>query len=102
MVTSSHVVSPWRWPKYYPESWLQEVSEKDTHYTVELRHPNGMFKTQSELFPISYHHPTKDLAVLHFMSEESMINTLVSNGLEILEFSTDEEFASNSVSLLIK
>ena len=65
MVTSSHVVAPWLWPKYYSEEWLKCVNEKHTYYTLELRHDDGTFLVQEELLPRSFHHASKDLAVLH-------------------------------------
>ena len=69
LVTASHVVAPWMWPKYYPDEWLQYVNQSHTHYTVELRNEEGVFVTQSECHPVSYHHRTRDLAVLHLEDE---------------------------------
>lgn len=65
VVTSSHVVAPFKWPNYYSADWLQAVNESHMHYTVEVRDSNGTFIIQQELLPQSYHHPEKDLAVLH-------------------------------------
>ena len=87
LLTASHVVAPWRWPKYYPEDWLQHVNEKHTTYTAELRHEDGVFATQCELRPVSYHHKTRDLALLHFENEDEVIELLESVGLDILELS---------------
>jgi hypothetical protein len=76
VVTASHVVAPWLWPKYYPDEWLQHVNESHTHYTVELRDEDGVFVTQSECFPVSYHHQSRDLAVLHLEDEKTNIDML--------------------------
>jgi len=78
VLTASHVVAPWRFPKYYPDEWLQFVNEKHTHYTVELRHEDGVFMTQSELLPAAVHHASRDLAVLH-LENESTVNDLLKN-----------------------
>jgi hypothetical protein len=85
VVTASHVVSPWLWPKYYPEQWLQYVDARHTHYTVELRDEQGVFITQSECIPITYHHPHRDLAVLHLDDEDENVNTLQELGYSIPE-----------------
>ena len=36
VITASHVAAPWRWPKYYPDEWIQFINESHTHYTMEL------------------------------------------------------------------
>jgi hypothetical protein len=69
LVTVGHTVAPWRWPNYYPEGWLLDVNEKHTYYTMELRRDDGIFLTQIDLIPRSYHHLTKDICVLHVNNE---------------------------------
>lgn len=76
VVTSSHVISPWKWPKYYPDEWIQHINEKHTHYTVELRHDDGVFVSQFELLPKSFHHLSKDLAVLHLENEDNVAHII--------------------------
>ena len=76
LVTCSHVVAPWKWPNYYPAEWLRAVNETHTYYTVELRDGDGVFNVQLDLLPRVYHHPNRDLAVLHIEDEESSIETL--------------------------
>ena len=49
------------------------MNQSHTHYTVELRNEDGLFMTQSECFPVSYHHRSRDLAVLHLEDEEATI-----------------------------
>ena len=90
LLTASHVVAPWRWPKYYPEEWLQHVNEKHTAYTAEKRHDDGVFATQCDLKPISYHHDTRDLAVLHFENEDEVLELLDSVGVDVLELAPSQ------------
>ena len=85
VVTASHVVAPWKWPKYYPDEWLQYVNQAHTHYTIELRDETGVFITQSECLPVSYHHPTRDLAVLHLEDEQEHTDILFDLGYEVPE-----------------
>ena len=94
VITCSHVVAPWKWPKYYPAEWLQAVNESHTYYTVEVRHSDGVFHTQLDLLPRVYHHPTRDLAVLHFEDEQSSsenLSALNFNGLSLVEDSEHNE-----------
>ena len=81
IVTCSHVAAPWKWPKYYPEEWISAVNETHTHYTVEMRQDSGIFLTQTELTPTVYHHPTRDLAVLHLDSEALNMDSLLKIGV---------------------
>lgn len=64
-ITTSHSIAPWRFRNHYPEEWLQMITEKNTYYTIETRQSDGNFMSQSELFPSSFHHRSRDLAVLH-------------------------------------
>lgn len=64
-ITTSHNIAPWRFRNHYPEEWLQMINEKNTYYTIEARQPDGNFMSQSELLPSSFHHRSRDLAVLH-------------------------------------
>jgi hypothetical protein len=64
-ITTSHNIAPWRFRNHYPEEWLQMINEKNTYYTIETRQPDGNFMSQSELLPSSFHHRSRDLAVLH-------------------------------------
>ena len=41
------------------------MNEKHTVHTVEVRYDDGIFMIQLDLYPKVYHHPTKDLCVLH-------------------------------------
>ena len=85
VLTASHVVAPWRFPKYYPDEWLQFVNEKHTHYTVELRHDDGVFMTQSELLPAAIHHVNRDMATLHFDNESVVTDLMEAVGISIAD-----------------
>jgi hypothetical protein len=85
VVTSSHVVSPWLWPKYYPEEWLQFVNEQHTYYTLEVRDQDGTFISQVECNPVTYHHPNKDLAILHLADEAENLDLLRDTGYHVSE-----------------
>lgn len=93
IVTSSHSVAPWRWPNYYKDqwSWLQNVNQDHTHYSLELRHSDGIFLTQSELIPVSFHHKTRDFAVMHLMNEADVVKVLTDLELQILNIATEDE-----------
>ena len=82
LLTVGHAVAPWRWPKHYPDEWLQQVNERHTLYTVEMRHADGLFMSQSELDSDVYHHPTRDFSVLHLQDEDSVFETLRGVGVE--------------------
>ena len=85
VLTASHVVAPWRFPKYYPQEWLQFVNEKNTHYTVEVRHDDGVFLTQACLAPFTFIHPTRDLAVLHLETEDDDLEVFQNTGFSGLD-----------------
>ena len=90
VVTCSHVVAPWKWPNYYPAEWLQAVNESHTYYTVELRQNDGVFQTQLDLLPRAYHHPNRDLAVLHFEDEKSSLDFLSALSVDALTLDGSE------------
>eukprot|EP00592_Proboscia_alata_P021835 CAMPEP_0194422630 /NCGR_PEP_ID=MMETSP0176-20130528/21927_1 /TAXON_ID=216777 /ORGANISM="Proboscia alata, Strain PI-D3" /LENGTH=212 /DNA_ID=CAMNT_0039231459 /DNA_START=36 /DNA_END=671 /DNA_ORIENTATION=+ len=39
-VTSSHVVSPWMWSGYYPQDWIQNVTQEHCVYSLEVLNNN--------------------------------------------------------------
>ena len=86
IVTCSHSISPWRWPKYYPMDWLQHVNEKHTYYTLEVRHDDGSFATQLELQPTSFHHKNRDVAALHLENEKDGVKLLENLGYDPLSW----------------
>ena len=36
VVASSHVISPWLWPKYYGQDWLRVVKQDHVRYSLEV------------------------------------------------------------------
>ncbi len=36
VVASSHVISPWLWPKYYGQDWLRAVTQDHVRYSLEV------------------------------------------------------------------
>lgn len=87
LLTASHAVAPWLYPKYYPDEWLQFVNHTHTHYSIEFRSEDGTFITQTEMTPATYHHSTRDLAVLHPESNLDFLKTLTRLGVDIQELS---------------
>ena len=85
IITSSHVVAPWKYPKYYTQDFIKYINETHTHYTIELRNGDGTFITQTELIPRSFHHRDKDLAILHIDDESNVMKTLERLQLQPLE-----------------
>lgn len=85
IVTSSHVIAPWRYPKYYSQEFIKYVNETHTYYTIELRNEDGTFITQTELIPRSFHHSERDVAILHMDDESNAMKTLESLELQTLE-----------------
>lgn len=99
VIASSHVVAPWKWPKYYPLEWIQSINEHFCHYSVETRDRKGIFVSQHDLHPCVYHHPSRDLAVLHLDNEEKTLETLKELGLEVYDLAEASELSSNTSNL---
>ena len=97
VLTASHNVAPWKFPKMYPEEWLQFIDEKNTHYTIEVRHPDGIFMTQSELLPVSYHHSSRDLAVLHLEKDADGVSLFDHLGCDYFGLSIDQPEQGDSL-----
>ena len=100
VITSSHVVAPWRYPKYYSQEFIKYINETHTHYTVELRNEDGTFITQTELIPRSFHHHDKDLAVLHIEDESSAMKILESFEFQSLQLLNDNSSLQNGDALV--
>ena len=82
VLTCSHVVAPWKWPKLYPDEWLRHVNEKHTHYTIEMRYDHGVFINQGDLHPKVYHHSSRDLAAMHIEMEDDIVELYMGLDLE--------------------
>lgn len=73
MLTTSHNLAPWRFPKYYPEKFLEYVNEKHIHYTLEVRNSQGEAVSSIDILPHSFHHRHRDLGLVHFDKDESKV-----------------------------
>lgn len=70
LLTSSHIVAPWRWPQYYPQDWVRQVTNDHTRYTLELRElPHWNVIAQFELDSALFLHDTRDVAALRFQDQ---------------------------------
>ncbi len=58
--------------------------------SAELRSENGVFITQLDLEPSVFHHKERDISVLHFEDEKTVLDTLKKIGGEILELNSTE------------
>ncbi|KAJ1439300.1 hypothetical protein B484DRAFT_444095, partial [Ochromonadaceae sp. CCMP2298] len=83
VLTVSHAVAPWRWPQLYPDEWLQAVTAEHTHYTLELRHEDGVFVHQADLWPRAFHHASRDMALLHLEDEANTAELFRKMGVEL-------------------
>lgn len=86
VITASHIVAPWRWNKLYTDEFLSFITEKNTHNTIDLRNPDGSSLTSCNLIPRSFHHPRRDLAVMHLDNELEDIKFLQEHGVLMLDF----------------
>lgn len=90
LLTASHVVAPWRFPKYYPDEWLRYVNQNHTQYTLEVRDDHGVMLGTASILGNTLHHCTRDLAVLHLEDEASADQLFASHGIEFQNMSQRE------------
>lgn len=82
LLTASHVVAPWRFPKYYKDEWLSLVNQNHTNYSLEIRDEFGEITAETALSSDSFHHSSRDLAVLHLDDEDSAMRMFENFGVE--------------------
>lgn len=82
LLTASHVVAPWRFPKYYKDEWLSHVNQNHTKYSLEIRDEDGEITAETALSPDSFHHSSRDLAVLHLDDENVAMRMFEKSGVE--------------------
>ena len=82
LLTASHIVAPWRFPKYYPDEWLRYVNQNHTQYTLEIRDDHGVMLGTSSILASTHHHSSRDLAVLHLEDEASADQIFTMHGVE--------------------
>ena len=101
VVTSSHVLSPWLWKQYYPQPWLNVVTQDHIRYSVDVfdysdeKSENLIVKREPlatfALNPYPIHHPVEmDVAVVHLKQEESVLKHMESLGVEMLHLRDNE------------
>lgn len=101
VITVSHSVAPWRWPKLYSEDWLRYIDERHTYYTMEVRDQTGCVVSSYELFPRTFHHPSRDVAVLHLENEIALLEELNGFGVDLgLNLIDSKELALSSSSVM--
>lgn len=71
VLTTSHNLAPWRFPKYYPDKFLEYVNESHIHYTLEVRNSQGESVSSIDILPNSFHHLHRDIGIVHFDKDES-------------------------------
>lgn len=64
---------------------MEYINESHTFYTIELRSSTGEIYTQYDLKPIIFHHPDRDIAVLHLKNEEQVLPFLKQLNFNLLE-----------------
>lgn len=120
VVASSHVISPWLWPKYYAQDWLQIVTQEHVRYSLEVwsNDSKGQNRTQNSssngtshdgkipgafkpvakfaLNPYPIHHPTQmDVAVIHLKQEEEALKQMMKLGIQPLNLPTAHEMEND-------
>lgn len=96
VVAASHVLSPWMWKNYYPQPWLEQITQEHVRYSVDVYDPTVKDKSADPLAtyganPYPIHHPNNmDLALVHLKSEEGALEQMQSLGVEMLHL-TDTE-----------
>mmetsp|Transcript_2898 Transcript_2898/g.3404 ORF Transcript_2898/g.3404 Transcript_2898/m.3404 type:complete len:474 (+) Transcript_2898:117-1538(+) len=98
VLASSHVLSPWLWKKYYPQPWLDIVTQDHVRYSLGVydnssegdmrREPLAVFA----LNPYPIHHPGEmDLAVVHLKQEETALKHMTNLGIEMLHLTDNDK-----------
>ena len=116
VVASSHVISPWLWPKYYGQDWLQIVTQEHVRYSLEVWGTNeglsnknghdvdhagklkGGYKPIAKfaLNPYPIHHPNEmDVAVIHLKQEEEALKQMMKLGILPLNLPTAHDFEND-------
>ena len=88
---SSHVLSPWLWPKYYNHEWLKEVKQEHCIYSLEVYDDEENSLAKVALSPYVIHHPNElDLGMIHLKNEQETLNLLEKLDVQIFHMRDDE------------
>lgn len=99
-LASSHVLSPWLWPKYYSQDWLKEVKQEDCKYSLQVYEGETSLAT-FDLAPFVIHHPTQlDLAMIHLKDEQEALRAMAKLDLEIFHMRDNEILFEKNEDLL--
>mmetsp|Transcript_4609 Transcript_4609/g.6770 ORF Transcript_4609/g.6770 Transcript_4609/m.6770 type:complete len:473 (-) Transcript_4609:11-1429(-) len=98
VLTSSHVLSPWLWKQYYPQPWLNVVTQEHVRYSVDVFDNSADSKTTKReplatfaLNPYPIHHPSEmDVAIIHLKQEDSALKNMRSLGVEMMHLRKDD------------
>lgn len=98
VVTSSHVLSPWLWKRYYPQPWLSVLTQEHVRYSVDVFDNSASTTTNKReplatfgLNPYPIHHPSEmDVAVIHLKQEDTALKHMQSMGVEMMHLRDDE------------
>lgn len=98
VVASSHVLSPWLWKQYYPQPWLEHVTQNHVRYSVDVFDTEDDSITANKkslasfaLNPYPIHHPNDmDLALIHLKSEAVSLQQMKSLGVKLLHLTDNE------------
>mmetsp|Transcript_8251 Transcript_8251/g.12508 ORF Transcript_8251/g.12508 Transcript_8251/m.12508 type:complete len:466 (-) Transcript_8251:144-1541(-) len=98
VVAASHVLSPWMWKNYYPQPWLEKITQDHVRYSVSVydQEKKDVSKNHEPLAtfglnPYPIHHPNNmDLAVVHLKSEEGALKQMGALGVEMLHLADKE------------
>jgi len=98
VVAASHVLSPWMWKNYYPQPWLESITQDHVRYSVSVYDVDNKNVSKDNepvatfgLNPYPIHHPSKmDLALVHLKSEEGALKQMKALGVEMLHLTDNE------------
>ena len=99
VVAASHVLSPWMWKNYYPQPWLENITQDHVRYSVSVYdvEKKNLSKDNNEplatfgLNPYPIHHPSNmDLALVHLKSEEGALKQMEALGVEMLHLTDND------------
>ncbi|KAL9180262.1 hypothetical protein ACHAXT_008232 [Thalassiosira profunda] len=119
VVSSSHVISPWMWPRYYGQDWLKVVTQEHVRYSLEvwgtssggksdkrdgeaIRHEgklHGSYEPLAKfaLSPYPIHHPKEmDVAVIHLKDEDDALKHITDLGVRPLHLPTMHELETSA------
>ncbi|KAL7542972.1 hypothetical protein ACHAXR_012274 [Thalassiosira sp. AJA248-18] len=112
VVSSSHVISPWLWPKYYGQDWLRVIKQEHVRYSLEVWGKSSSGKDEEQrsishngklqgnyqplakfaLNPYPIHHPNEvDIAVIHLKQEDEALKHMMNMGIQPLHLPTMHE-----------